>query len=54
MDLLRAFLGNGLVITFQCAAVENVSQWMNVGRRNELLAGNPMTCVLYVVRAEPI
>jgi hypothetical protein len=29
-DLLKAFLGNGPVNTFQCATMEDVSQWMNV------------------------
>jgi hypothetical protein len=30
MDLFKAFLGNGLVNTFQCATMEDVSQWTNV------------------------
>jgi hypothetical protein len=30
MDLLKAFLGNGSVITFKRATMEDVSQWMNV------------------------
>jgi hypothetical protein len=29
-DLLKAFLGNGLVNTLQRAAMEDVSQWTNV------------------------
>jgi hypothetical protein len=30
MDLLKAFLGNGSVNTFQPATMEAVSQWTNV------------------------
>jgi hypothetical protein len=29
-DLLKAFLGNGSVNTFQRATMEDVSQWTNV------------------------
>jgi hypothetical protein len=29
-DLLKAFLGNSLVNMFQCATMEDVSQWTNV------------------------
>jgi hypothetical protein len=29
-DLLKAFLGNALVYTFQRATMETVSQWTNV------------------------
>jgi hypothetical protein len=30
LDLLKVFLGNGSVNTFQRATVEDVCQWMNV------------------------
>jgi hypothetical protein len=32
-DLLKAFLGNGSVNTFQRAAVEDVSHWTNITAR---------------------
>jgi hypothetical protein len=61
-DLLKAFLGNGSVNTFQHATMENVSQWTNVITRYWATVSVPMislardnvTCVFRVVRAEPI
>jgi hypothetical protein len=29
-DLLKAFLGNGSIDTFELVTVENVSQWTNI------------------------
>jgi hypothetical protein len=59
-DLLKAFLGNGSVNTFQRATMEDVSQWTNVIARclttvsapMNSLARNHLTCVFCVVRAE--
>jgi hypothetical protein len=61
-DLIKAFLGNGSVNTFQRATVEDVSQWTNVIARCQAtvrapmnsLARNYVTCVFCVARAEPI
>jgi hypothetical protein len=61
-DLINALPGNGKVKTFRRATLKIVSQWTNVLALCQVTASAPMdgrdnnhvTCVFYVVRAEPV
>jgi hypothetical protein len=47
-ELLKAFLGNGSVNTFQRATVEDVPQWTNVIARCKAKVSTPMNSLLRI------